>query len=220
MTSSTPTTILIVEDHAMVAAGLAELLRLHDDLEVVAVVGTVADALAAVALHHPAVVLMDYRLPDGDGASATRELRELVPEAAVVMLSAASDAALLDQAVAAGCTGFVAKHASADELLRAVRAAAAGEPHFSAEVLVRLLQLQRDRVAHPGPELSEREREVLQLTADGVPIVGIAEQLGLSVHTVRNHIRRALQRLGAHSKLDAVVVAARLGIITITPEPR
>jgi DNA-binding NarL/FixJ family response regulator len=87
-------------------------------------------------------------------------------------------------------------------------------------VLVRLLQLQRDRVAHPGPELSEREREVLQLTADGVPIVGIAEQLGLSVHTVRNHIRRALQRLGAHSKLDAVVVAARLGIITITPEPR
>jgi two-component system, NarL family, response regulator DevR len=220
MASNPTITILLVEDHAMVAAGLAELLRLHDDLEVVAVVGTVADARAAVAAHHPAVVLMDYRLPDGDGASATRELLELVPPPAVVMLSAASDAALLDQAVEAGCTGFVAKHASADELVRAVRAAAAGEPHFSADVLVRLLQLRRDRVAHPGPELSDREREVLQLTADGVSVAAIATQLDLSVHTVRNHIRRALQRLDAHTKLDAVVVAARLGLITIAPEPR
>jgi DNA-binding NarL/FixJ family response regulator len=209
-----PIRVLLVDDHDAVALGLRALLEDADDIDVVAIAGSVADAITAAERHTPQVVLVDYRLPDGTGADLTRALRETDDPPAVVMISGDADRRVLGLALEAGCVGFVSKQADRDDLVESIRAAAAGDSYFTRDMLKHLAHLRRfDQV--DAAQLADREIEVLQLTADGMSPDEIAEELFLSPHTVKNHLRHAMAKLDAHTKLDAVVKAVRARLISI-----
>lgn len=207
--------VLVVDDHQMMAESLAAVLGSEPDVDVVGVAATAADALARATDLTPDVVLMDFRLPDGDGGTATEAIRRAVPSTQVVMFSGYVDDSTLSRAVDAGCVGFVHKTADVDTLLDAVRRADLGEPVFSADDLSRLVRHLRDDTRPVGSDLTSRELEVLQLLAEGATTDRLAEQLFISKHTARSHVRNILAKLGAHSKLEAVAVAARAGIVSI-----
>ncbi|MCU1492000.1 MAG: two component transcriptional regulator, LuxR family protein [Acidimicrobiaceae bacterium] len=215
-------TVTVVDDHAMVAEGLSALLDEHDDLEVVGTAGGVADAYCLIEERQPDVVVIDYRLPDGDGASATVEIVRRWPGTKVVMLSAEGGDELLALAIRAGCFGFLPKERAGAELATAVRAAQRGEFFVPTDVLAGLLERLR-----PAPDsgavtsqLTNRELQVLKLVAEGRSTDAIRTELGLSEHTVRNHVRAILAKLGAHSKLEAVAIAAREGIVSLGGDDR
>lgn len=207
--------VLVCDDHRILAEGLAALLDGTAGTRVVAVTGTVAEAVERAAALRPDVVLMDYELPDGTGVDATRAIKEAVPAANVVMLTSYADDAVLVGAIEAGCCGFLTKHKSAQDVVAAVRLAAAGEALISPDMLVRLLpRLRRSTREHQlGSDLTAREREVLGLLADGLSSEAIASRLYLSANTVRNHVQSLLTKLGAHSRLEAVSIAARAGLL-------
>jgi len=208
-----PVRVLIVDDHEVLAASLAMVLEAEPDLKSVGVAGTLEKARSMVVSTTPDVILLDHRLPDGDGVAAIGELRRLRPSAQVVVLTASAADHVLVAAIEAGASGFVSKTRSLDELTSAVRAAATGEAVISPEMLARLLpRLQRSGRARHN-DLTEREREVLGLLADGLSNAAIAEQLFVSVHTVRNHIANLSAKLGAHSKLEALSIAVRDGLL-------
>ena len=206
--------VVIVDDHEVVALGLRALLEDVDDVQVLSIERTAADAVAAARKLQPDVVLMDYRLPDGNGVEAARQIRALSPPPHVVMISSASDRRVLGLALEAGCCGFVSKNADRNDLVEAIRAAANDESYFTRDMLKHLVHLRRFEQVD-ADDLSDREVEVLQATADGLSPDEIAEQLFLSSHTVKNHIRHAMTKLDAHTKLQAVVKAIRSRIISI-----
>jgi two-component system response regulator DevR len=205
--------VLIVDDHEVLAASLAQVLDAEPDLVTAGVAGTLARARALVATTAPDVVLLDHRLPDGDGVGAIEELRALRPSIQVVVLTASAADHVLVAAIEAGAAGFVSKTRSLAELTAAVRAAATGEAVVSPELLVRLLpRLHRSgRARHQ--ELTDREREVLDLLAEGLSNAAIADELTVSVNTVRNHVSNLSAKLGAHSKLEALSIAVREGLL-------
>ncbi len=206
--------VVIVDDHDVVALGLKALLEDESDIVVVAVERTAQDAIAAATKHSPDVILMDYRLPDGNGVEATTIIGQLEKPPRVVMITAVADRRVLGQALDAGCTGFVSKNADRADLVGAIRAAAENDSYFTHDMLKHLVHLRRfDQV--DGAALSDRECEVLQLTAHGKTPAQIAAELYLSGHTVKNHLRNAMAKLDAHTKLDAVIKAARARIISI-----
>jgi len=211
--------LLLVEDHRLMFEGLTSLLSEYDDLTVLGVATTVADAVQKAMFLKPDVVLMDYRLPDGDGAQATEKIRAQLPETAVVFLSADISESAMMRAVEAGAAGYVSKAASAEELISAVRKAADGEFLVGASTMARLLEQRRrqERLdaeqARIGSELTGREREVLALMADGLDNYDIAKELRIGYGTVRGHVRGVLEKLGAHSKLQAVATARQNGLV-------
>jgi DNA-binding NarL/FixJ family response regulator len=206
-------TVLIVEDHLMVAAGLAAMLEDEPDLEVVGQAATVEAATDAVRRLRPDVVMLDFRLPDGEGAPAIAAVLTANPDVKVLTVTAHSEAEALGPAVSAGVMGFVRKDAPGDELLQAVRTVAAGGAYFSREAMAQIIAGQRPRAA--GPAVSDREVQVLQCLADGLAIPAIARELGLSQHTVRNHLRAVMAKLDVHTSLDAVVHGARAGLVDL-----
>lgn len=210
-----PVRVGIVDDHAMVADALKSLLSEQADIDVVGTAATVAETLDLVDRFKPDVLLLDYRLPDGDGASATEQVLRHSPSTRVVMLSAVGGDELLARSIEAGCSGFLPKDRTGEEVVRAVRAAARGESLVPTDVLVGLVdRLKRAPKAKHG-DLTPRELEILGMLAKGTSTEGISSSLYLSEHTVRNHVRNILGKLGAHSKLEAVAVAARDGIISL-----
>jgi DNA-binding NarL/FixJ family response regulator len=152
-------------------------------------------------------------MPDGDGVAAIPSLQALRPSLGVVVLTASSADHVLMAAIEAGASGFLSKTRSLDEVTAAVRAAAAGESVISPEMLARLLPRFGRGKPHTADELTEREREVLNLVAEGLSNAAIAERLVVSVHTVRNHIASLSAKLGAHSKLEALSIALRRGLL-------
>lgn len=209
-----PIRVVIVDDHDSVGLGLQALIGDESGIEVVEVVGTCADAVLRAERSRPDVMLMDYRLPDGTGADAAREIRALDDPPAIIMITVDANRRVLAQALDAGCAGFVSKHADRDDIIAAVRAAAADDSYFTRDVLKHLAHLRRFDQAD-GVELGDREIEVLQLTADGLSPDDIATVLFLSPHTVKNHLRHAMTKLQVHTKLDAVVSAIRARLISI-----
>ena len=211
--------LLLVEDHRLMFEGLTSLLGEYDDMAVLGVATTVADAVEKAMFLKPDVVLMDYRLPDGDGAQATEKIRAQLPDTAVVFLSADISESAMMRAVEAGAAGYVSKAASAEELISAVRRAADGEFLVGASTMARLLERRRrqERLeaeqARIGSELTGREREVLALMADGLDNYDIAKELRIGYGTVRGHVRGVLEKLGAHSKLQAVATARQAGLV-------
>jgi len=198
----------------MVATGLAAVLMESSQIEVVGSAGSAREALVRVAARQPDVALVDLRLPDVDGVELAGRLREVAPGIQIVLISASFTRQTVADALNGGIQAFASKLASAEELVHAVRAAAAGSAYVSSDV-VPLLAADRSVDNRPGTELSGREREVLQGLANGSSVSHIADELCLSQHTVRNHIRRAMSSLGVHRRLDAVVAAARLGLIDL-----
>lgn len=206
--------VLFVDDHQMVAEGLAAVVGDEPGIEVVGVTGTLSAAVTATQAQAPDVVIMDYRLPDGDGAEGTRRLLALDHPPQVVILTASGEDHVLREALASGCCGFLTKGARVEDLIEAIRAAGIGESVFSSDVVRRL---SRVRFGGGGPDnLTARELEVLRAIAAGQGTADIARALVLSEHTVRNHVRNVLAKLGAHTKLEAVVTAARAGLIELS----
>lgn len=207
-----PVRVLICDDHRILADGLAALLQMQPGIEVVAVAGSAEEVVAQSATHRPDVVLMDYELPDGSGVDATPHVIEASPTTRVVILTSFSDDAVLLAAIHAGATGFVTKHSNAAHLADAVRMAAAGESVIPPDLLSRLLPRLRGE-ASGGITVTGRELEILALVADGATNIEIGRQLHLSPNTVRNHLARLYPRLGARSRLQAVAIAVREGLL-------
>lgn len=208
-----PTRLLIVDDHDMFADSLRLALSAQPDFQVVGTAGTLVQAKNMVATTTPDVVLLDHHLPDGLGVDAIADLRAIRPESYIVVLTAAADDSMLVAATEAGCAGFILKTSPLDELVSAVRTAAAGEIMVSSDLLSRLLHRLHHQYDKPADDLTSREREILQLIAEGLTNGAIATRLFISVNTVRNHVQSILIKLGAHSKLEALSVAIRDGII-------
>lgn len=211
--SDTRIRVLICDDHRLVAQALALMLAAQPDMEVVGVAGTVAEVRDLALARRPQVVLMDYVLPDGDGVAATAAIKAARPDVNVVMLTSLMDEDVLVAAIDAGCSGYVTKHKGADELTAAIRLAAAGEALVSPDMLARLLPRLRRNHHGLGWDLTHREREVLDLLADGASKEVIAGRLYLSTNTVRNHIQSILTKLHVHSRLEAVAAATREGLV-------
>jgi DNA-binding NarL/FixJ family response regulator len=205
--------VVVIDDHQMFAESLGRLLDLEPDLTWLGRAGTAAEGITLVGRVRPAVVLVDYQMPDRDGVEITQEIKRLHPEVMVVMLTGAADDRVLLAAIDAGCSGFLTKDRAATEVVDAVRSAAAGEALISPGMLARLLPRLSRAQQDGSVELTAREREVLEQMAEGLSNKAIADRLFLSVNTVRNYVQSTLMKLGAHSKLEAVATAVREGII-------
>lgn len=206
--------VLVVDAHHIVAQGLALVVNAEPTMRVVGTAGTIGEAVELCGTRRPDVVLMDVGLPDGDAIAAITRIRAAVPTAKIVIVTGATDDNALGIAVDTGCSGYVHKTASIEELVGAVSTVAEGRAFFPPAALARLL-FERRSAPHGAHSVSDREREVLQLLADGRTVAEIAGTMSLSAHTVRNHIRRAMKHLGVHTRLDAVVAAARAGILSV-----
>jgi DNA-binding NarL/FixJ family response regulator len=203
--------VLIVDDHRMFAEMLVDVLRRHDDMTVTGIAANGDDAIEAMRADPADVVVLDYRLPGDDGVSVARRLRDLFPEVGLLMLSGFDDDAVLRSALLAGCTGFVTKDRALAELVDAVRAVRAGRGAVDPAATARLAG-PSDGSRH-STSLTQREREVLVLLADGLSTREISERLYISLNTARNHVQRLIAKLGAHSRLEAVAVARRNGLL-------
>ena len=204
--------VVLVDDHDMVAESFRRILATSADIDVLAVAGTAAAAVEAARAHRPDVIVMDHRLPDGRGSAAAARIRSELPDIRIIMLTGTDDPDALAEALAAGCVGYFEKTSAFDELPAAIRAAAAGGAVISPHHLDRLQQ--HGRSAGPADaRLTPREREVLLLVAQALPNAAIAARLSLSVNTVRTHVQAILDKLGAHSKLEAVTMARRRGLL-------
>ena len=207
------TRVLVVDDHEILASSLQAVLDGEPDLTCVGTAGTLRQARALIGTSAPDVLLLDHRLPDGDGVDAISELRALRPSLAVVVLTATTADSVLIAAIEAGAAGFISKSGSLSELTSAVRSAATGEAVISPDLLVRLLPRLRRNGRGNHQDLTEREREVLALLAEGLSNTAIAQRLVVSVYTVRNHVSNLSGKLGAHSKLEVLSIAVRDGLL-------
>jgi DNA-binding NarL/FixJ family response regulator len=208
-----PTTVVLCDDHVVMTQGLVAILASEPDLLVTGVAASVAEVVELVDRQPPDVVLIDYELPDGDGVAATRAIKEAHPEVQVVMLTSYGDDRVLVAAIEAGCSGYVTKHSPGQVVAAAIRQAAAGEAVISASMLHHLLPQLRTTDRGLGTTLTPREHQILEMLADGASGRAIAERLYLSFNTVRNHAQSILDKLGVHSRLEAVAVAVQEGII-------
>jgi DNA-binding NarL/FixJ family response regulator len=208
--------LTIVDAHTLIRYGLRELLSHHPDIEIVAECAAAAEAAPVIAAARPDVVTMDSTLPDGDGLRLARELRAGYPRLGIVILTAQSDDAMLLRAVESGASAFVAKTAPLDELLAAIRHAAAAATSFSASGLAAALT--RRREASDRLSLSQREAEVLRLLRDGMSIPAISRQMFISQSTAKTYVARLYDKLGAANRAQALMAAVRHGLIGHGPD--
>jgi DNA-binding NarL/FixJ family response regulator len=206
--------ILVVDDHAVVRRGLVELFGTAEDIEVVGDAADGTSAVEEVGRLDPDLVLMDLSMPGIDGVEATRRIRADHPDVAVVILTSFSEQPRIIGAIDAGAVGYLLKDAEPDELLRGVRAAAAGEAPFSPKAAKALLSLGAQR--HVAAELSDREREVLACVVEGLPNKLIARRLSISEKTVKAHLTSVFRRIGVTDRTQAALWAERHGI---SPSP-
>jgi DNA-binding NarL/FixJ family response regulator len=210
--------VLVADDHAGFRSGLGALLGVQADLMLVgeAIDGT--EAVAKALELQPDVVLMDLAMPGLDGVAATRRIVETSPHIAVLVLTMADDDAAVFDALRAGARGYLLKGADRSELTRAIQAVAAGEAIFGPDVARRLLQAFATAPSTrplPFPELSEREREILELVARGLSNQQIVDRLGISPKTVRNHVSNILGKLQVRDRAEAVARAREAGLGTV-----
>lgn len=213
VTTGQPIRVIIVENHQLVSESLGLLLDAQKDMEVVGKATSVAQASMLPPSLAPHVVVMDFHLDDGTGHDAAIAMRDAFPSVRFVFLSRdESDDARL-AAVEAGASAYLHKSTPAVEVLRAIREVARGVSLITPTMVARLVSRGRDR-AHMRDSLSPREREVLQLMADGTGTRHIASKLGISYSTVRTHVRSISQKLGARTMVNAVVTARELELVT------
>ncbi|MFF3751439.1 response regulator transcription factor [Streptomyces sp. NPDC002018] len=212
-TTGTHITILLVEDHDMVAEAIRLALDRTDDLEVIGRSLSVKDALADAARLRPAVVVLDRRLPDGDGIAAIPTLKAAAPGTRVLVLTGEATPAAAADVAGAGGSGLILKAGHLGELQDAVRLVAEGEVAYSKGLLSGALDRLTGRTADLGATLTPRERETLGLLGEGLGTAEISRRLGVALNTARNHVQRVLEKLGARSQLEAVTVARREGLL-------
>jgi DNA-binding NarL/FixJ family response regulator len=205
--------VAIIDDHRLLAESIAAGLGGAEDIEVIGTASTGSDGLRLVRLKRPDVCLLDQRLPDALGTDLVPTLVEASPATRVLLVTASESDGVLRRALEVGCVGFLTKGESIATLIDAVRRAAAGEVVLTPDDLRRLLPPARAGAMRLGQDLSPREREVLALLREGRTTAAISADLYLAPSTVRNHVQSILTKLGAHSKLEAVTIALREGIL-------
>lgn len=209
---SQPIRVVIVDDHTMVRRGLATFLKVHDDLQLVGEAENGEEAIQLCACVMPDVVLMDIIMPIMDGVAATRIIRHKFPNIRVIMLTSFMDEKLINDALASGAIGYLVKNVLGEEMARAIRAAHAGHVSLAQEVA----QVLVDEVTQspiPGIDLTEREREVLNLMIEGLNNTQIAAGLNVSTSTIKTHVSNILSKLGVTSRTEAVTHALRSRIL-------
>jgi DNA-binding NarL/FixJ family response regulator len=205
--------VLLVDDHQLLTQSLAKVLSLEPDMSVIGVAGSVADA-KAMARERLDVVLMDYRLPDGTGAEATRAIKARWPSARVVMLTALNDDETILESIQAGADGYLTKDRAVEDVVSAVRSANAGETLLPRSVIVGIAQrvaAARDRAQDRRQiePLTPRELDVLRALTEGLSTPEICDRLFIAPNTLRTHVQNIMGKLRVHSKLEAVAFALR-----------
>jgi NarL family two-component system response regulator LiaR len=209
-----PIRVLLVDDHAVVREGLRAFLELQEGIEVVGEAADGEEAIEAATRLWPHVILMDLVMPKLDGLAAMRSLRERVPDARVIVLTSFLDDDKLLPALRSGAAGYLLKNAEPQELVRAVRAAHAGEAMLDPVVAARLVEtLAADGDEGPLDRLTPREREVLVLIGRGFPNKRIARELDVSEKTIKTHVGHVLAKLGVTDRTQAAVFAVRAGLV-------
>jgi two-component system response regulator DevR len=206
--------VFLLDDHEVVRRGVRELLEAESDgaIEVVGEAGTADEAIRRIPAVQPDVALLDVRLPDGNGVEVCREVRSRQPEVRCLMLTSFSDDEALFDAIMAGASGFVLKQVRGTDLVDDVRRVAAGQSLLDPTVTARVLdRLRRGPEDDPGvAQLTDQERRVLDLLAEGLTNRQIGERLYLAEKTVKNYVSNLLTKLGMHRRTEAAVYAAKL----------
>jgi two-component system, NarL family, nitrate/nitrite response regulator NarL len=217
----TPVRVLVVQDHPLLASAIARVLDNEEDLSVIGIARRGDEAAVLAAKGNPSVVVMDFMLPDLSGPVAAAKIRSAVPAAAIVFHSAEeSEDALLD-AIDAGAIAYLTKAATADQIIEAVRRASIGEVLIPVGLFAKAIARQRKAVTQKQArdkllgEFTPRELDVLRLLAEGNDTATLARNLGIAPHTVEWHVSHLIEKLRVHSKLQAVIAAARAGLIEI-----
>lgn len=199
--------VLVADDHVVIRSGLEQLLSTVDDIELIGLVSDGASAVSAALAERPDLVLMDLSMPVMDGIEATRQIHAARPDVHVVVLTSFSDNRRIVEALRAGASGYLLKHASADELLSGIRAAAAGDAPLDPKAARVMLDTQRASSSNRA-DLTAREVEVLQLIAAGDANKQIARKLGITERTVKSHLTNIFAAIGVTSRTQAAIWAA------------
>jgi DNA-binding NarL/FixJ family response regulator len=210
--------VLVADDHAILREGIRALLRLHDDIEVVGEAANGAEAIQQVAKLDPDVVLMDIAMPGLGGIEASLELKKLGVRAKVLVLSQYEDREYVRRLLKAGVSGYVLKKSAGSELANAIRAVQRGGLVLDPEVA--RTAMEEGGTAAPGPadpyeSLTDREKQVLKLVAEGRSNKEVAELLGISVKTAMSHREHVMEKLGVHNRTELVRFAIRRGVIRV-----
>jgi two-component system, NarL family, response regulator NreC len=210
--------IVVADDHTLIRRGIVGLLNAQSDMEVVGEAGTGQEALEQIALHTPDVALLDVAMPQGNGLDTAREIRQRFANTQVLMLTVHDRQDYLFQALRAGAAGYILKGADTQDLLAGVRAVCRGEVYLYPSLTKRLLgdllrRAESGEEQGPLDTLSEREREVLRLIAEGRTSQEIAQLLVLSPHTVQTHRDHIMEKLNLHRKADLIRYAIRKGLV-------
>ena len=204
--------VFLLDDHEIVRRGLRELLEAEDDLEVVGEAGTAEQALARIPPTRPDVAVLDVQLPDGNGVEVAREVRSRHPEIQCLILTSFSDDDALFQAIMAGAAGYLLKQIKGTDLVDAIRRVATGQSLLDPAITARVLE--RLRTPPPTDErlarLTDQERRILDLIAEGLTNRQIAGQIHLAEKTVKNYVSNLLAKMGMERRTQAAVYAARL----------
>ena len=204
------TRVFLVDDHEIVRRGIAGIIDAEPDLEVVGESSTVNQTLGRVTATRPDIVVLDVRLPDGSGIDLCRSIRSKLPEVRCIMLTAFDDDQASVAAVLAGASGYVLKDIRGQKLIEGIRAVAAGRALMTRAITDQVVDRLSEPAAQPdGPELTLRERQVLQLIADGLTNRQIGERLELAEKTVKNYVSGLLAKLGMERRTQAAVYGAR-----------
>ncbi|PBC67603.1 LuxR family two component transcriptional regulator [Streptomyces sp. TLI_235] len=216
--------MFLLDDHEIVRRGVKDLLDAEPDIEVVGEAGTCAQALARVPALKPRVAVLDVRLPDGDGVTVCRELRDRMPGLACLMLTSFDDDDALLDAIMAGAAGYVLKQVKGADLVSAVRTVAAGQsmldPATTSKLMANLRHPDETDTEDPLDRLTPREREILALVGEGRTNREIGKELYLAEKTVKNHVSRLLAKLGVERRLQAAVLAVQADVEYHPPHDR
>lgn len=215
MTEPNPIRVLVVDDHKVVRKGLRTFLAVHDDLELVGEAGNGEEAIEQCAALEPDVVLMDLKMPVMDGPTAIKQLKNRFPDTRVVALTSFDDDMLAQRALEAGAIGYLFKDVEEDELVAAIRFASQGRGVVAPEAMQALVARSLNERDPYAVRLTDREQETLDLVAKGLTNPDIADRLIVSVSTVNFHVHNVLDKLGAKTRTEAVMIAAREGLIEV-----
>jgi DNA-binding NarL/FixJ family response regulator len=208
-----PLRVIVADDHPLFRAGLLTALELSDSVEVVGEAANGLEAVACAARLQPDVVVMDLHMPVLNGIEATRQIIAAAPETGILVLSMLEDDESVFAAMRAGARGYLLKGAGADEITRAIKAVGRGEAMLGASIARQVIAyVAAPRTPEPFPELTARERELLDLIAQGWSNGRIAEHFTLSTKTVRNHVSNILTKLSLHDRSQAIVRARQAGL--------
>lgn len=209
--SGEPLTVLLVDDHELIRQGLARAFERAPDFTVAGEAGSVADGLRLARTLQPNVIVTDVRMPDGTGLDLTKAVRETDESVGIVVLTMYAGDEQLFGALEAGASAFVSKDSPSDDVIAAARHASVSPRSFAAADLASAMQR---RLAPSGPQLSQRETEVLHLLAEGLGVAGIARKLFVSESTAKTHISKIYEKLGAANRAQAIMIAVRSGLLS------